>query len=54
MTLAPMAQVSALRESSVIFAALLGVIVLKEPFGRDRVLASALVAAGIVLMASGR
>jgi len=54
MTLAPMAQVSALRESSVIFAALLGVIVLKEPFGRERVLASALVAAGIVLMASGR
>jgi drug/metabolite transporter (DMT)-like permease len=54
MTLAPMAQISALRESSVIFAAILGVILLKEPFGARRIVASTVVAAGIVLLALGR
>jgi drug/metabolite transporter (DMT)-like permease len=54
MTLAPMAQIAALRESSVIFAAILGVIVLKEPFGVRRVIASTAVAAGIALLALGR
>lgn len=52
LTLAPMAQVAALRESSVIFAAVLGMVFLKEPFGRWRVAAAAVLAAGIMLMAS--
>ena len=52
LTLAPMAQIAALRESSVIFAALLGVIFLKEPFGRWRVIAATVLAAGIMLIAT--
>ena len=43
---APLAQVSALRESSVILAAVIGTALLGEPFGRRRVLAALLVAAG--------
>lgn len=54
LTLAPMAQIAALRESSVIFAAVLGVIFLREPFGARRVVAAAVVAAGIALLALGR
>lgn len=46
----PMAPVAALRETSVIFAALFGTVLLREPFGRLRVGAAALVAAGIVLL----
>jgi len=45
-----MAPVAALRETGVIFAALIGTFVLKEPFGLRRVLAAACVTAGIVLM----
>ena len=46
----PMAPVAALRETSVIFAALFGSVLLREPFGRLRVAAAALVAAGVVLL----
>ena len=46
----PMAPVAALRETSVIFAALFGTVLLREPFGRLRVGAAALVAAGVVLL----
>jgi drug/metabolite transporter (DMT)-like permease len=45
-----LAAVAALRESSVVIAAVLGTLVLREPFGRLRVVASALVAAGIVAL----
>jgi drug/metabolite transporter (DMT)-like permease len=45
-----LAAVAALRESSVVIAAVLGTLVLHEPFGRLRVVASALVAAGIVAL----
>ncbi|MBX3273617.1 MAG: EamA family transporter [Sandaracinaceae bacterium] len=48
MTEAPIAFVAALRETSVVFAAILGALFLKEPFGRPRVLAAAAVAAGVV------
>jgi drug/metabolite transporter (DMT)-like permease len=45
-----MAHVSALRETSVIIAALIGTRLMHEPFGRRRVLAASLVALGIVLL----
>ena len=47
LSLGSMAHVSALRETSVIIAALIGAVVLKEPFGRSRIAAAALVAAGV-------
>lgn len=50
MSLGSMASVSALRETSVIFAALIGAVVLKEPVGVRRIAAAVLVALGIVLM----
>ena len=43
---APLAHVSALRETSVILAAVIGTVLLGEPFGRRRILAAVLVAAG--------
>lgn len=54
LTVAPMAQVAALRESSVIFAVILGVIFLKEPFGARRIVAATILAAGIALLALSR
>ena len=53
LVLAPMAAVSALRETSVLFAALIGVKLLGEPLGRRRIAAAALVAAGIVMIEWG-
>jgi drug/metabolite transporter (DMT)-like permease len=50
LTLAPIAHVAALRETSVIFGALLGTLLLRERFGAKRVVASLTVAAGIVLL----
>jgi len=50
MSLGAIAVVSSLRETSVIFAALIGALFLKEPFGRQRVLAASLVAVGIILL----
>ncbi|MFO0996608.1 MAG: EamA family transporter [Alphaproteobacteria bacterium] len=44
------APISALRETSVVFAALIGTIVLKEPFGLRRVIAATTVASGILVM----
>lgn len=53
MTEAPIALVAALRETSVLFAALLGALLLREPFGRRRVAAAFLVAAGAALVRFG-
>jgi drug/metabolite transporter (DMT)-like permease len=50
-TLAPIGLVSALRETSVIFAAAIGIIWLHERPWRPRLAAAAVVAAGIVLIA---
>jgi drug/metabolite transporter (DMT)-like permease len=50
MTRAPIAAVAALRETAVIFGAMIGALMLKEPFGRDRVAGACVVAAGIALM----
>ena len=47
----PLGPVSALRETSVIFGAILGTIVLKEGFGPRRIAAAVLVTVGIVLLA---
>jgi drug/metabolite transporter (DMT)-like permease len=47
----PLGPVSALRETSVIFGAVLGSIVLKEGFGPRRIAAAVLVTVGIVLLA---
>jgi drug/metabolite transporter (DMT)-like permease len=49
-TRAPLAEVAALRETSVIWAAVIGTVLLKERFGIRRVMAAVLVAAGIVLI----
>ncbi|MHA1151629.1 MAG: EamA family transporter [Alphaproteobacteria bacterium] len=54
MSVAPLAHVVAVRETSVLFGAVLGAVVLKESFGRYRILASAVVAAGAVLLNMGR
>lgn len=45
-----LAPIAALRETSVIFGAIIGTLVFREPFGRTRVAATVLVAAGIVLL----
>jgi len=53
MSVGALATVAALRETSVVFAALIGTLVLHEPFGRTRVLAAGLVAAGVALLHAG-
>lgn len=50
LTRAPVASVAALRETSVIFAAVIGTLVLKEPLGVQRVIASVFVAAGVAIL----
>ena len=47
------AKVSALRETSVVFAALMGSLFLGESFGRRRLIAAVILAAGLVLMQFG-
>jgi drug/metabolite transporter (DMT)-like permease len=50
MAQAPVAAVAALRETSVIFAAMIGAWLFKEPFGRHRIAAACLVALGIAML----
>jgi uncharacterized membrane protein len=50
MTLAPVALVAALRETSIIFATLLSTIFLKERITADRLVAIALIAGGAVAL----
>jgi drug/metabolite transporter (DMT)-like permease len=50
MTRAPVAGVAALRETSVIFAALIGSFMLREGFGAPRIAGAVLVACGIVAL----
>ena len=47
----PIAPVAALRESSVLFSALIGTVAFGEPFGPRRIAAAALVAIGVVALA---
>ena len=48
-----LAPIAALRETSVIFGAIIGTLVFREPFGRTRIAATVLVVAGIVLLNFG-
>lgn len=50
LALGPMAHVAALRETSVLFGALMGTMILGEPFGLRRVAAAAVIVCGLVLM----
>lgn len=50
MTLNKIALIASLRETSVIFAAVIGTVFLKEPFGRVRILAAALVGTGVIML----
>jgi drug/metabolite transporter (DMT)-like permease len=52
-TLIETAKVSALRETSVVFAAIMGSLFLGESFGRRRIVAAIALAAGLVLMQFG-
>jgi drug/metabolite transporter (DMT)-like permease len=45
-----LAPIAALRETSVIFGAIIGTLIFREPFGRSRIAATVLVAAGIILL----
>src|SRR5579864_1937588 len=49
-----LAPIAALRETSVIFGAIIGTLVFREPFGRSRIAATVLVAAGILLLNVGK
>lgn len=50
MTVAPIALVAALRETSVLFAAVIAVVILKEPLQRPRVIAALMIVGGLVLI----
>jgi len=48
-----LAPIAALRETSVIFGAIIGTLVFREPFGRTRITATVLVVGGILLLNVG-
>lgn len=50
MTKAPIGLVAAVRESSVLFGAVIAVVVLHEPLRRERILAAVLIVAGLALI----
>jgi len=50
LALGPMAHVAALRETSVLFGALMGTLLLGESFGRRRVIAACVIVTGLALM----
>jgi drug/metabolite transporter (DMT)-like permease len=50
MTLAPIAIIATLRETSVLFGALIAVIVLKEPLRTTRIGAAVLIVCGLILI----
>ncbi|MFJ1706336.1 EamA family transporter [Kitasatospora sp. NPDC088346] len=52
-TVGDLAAIAALRETSILIAALIGALVLREPLGRSRMAAGAAVVAGIVLLRLG-
>lgn len=50
LSLGAMAPISALRETSVFMAAVIGAVFLGEPFGRRRIVAAAIVTAGLLIL----
>jgi len=48
-----LAPIAALRETSVIFGAIIATLIFHEPFGRSRIAATILVVAGILLLNIG-
>jgi len=54
MSIAPLAYVSALRETSVLLAAVIGTLLMGEPFGRRRILAACLVVIGVAVLQLSR
>jgi len=50
MTVAPIAIVAALRETSVLFGAAIAVIFLKEPLRASRIVAAVMIVAGLALI----
>lgn len=48
-----LATIAALRETSVIFAALIGAVLFSEPFGLRRIVSAVVVAAGVVVLNAG-
>jgi len=53
LSLAPAAAVAAVRETTILFAVALGALALREPVGRARAIGSAIVVAGVALVALG-
>jgi drug/metabolite transporter (DMT)-like permease len=53
MTVAPLALVAALRESSVLFAVVIAVVILKEPLQPGRAIVSVVILLGLVLIRLG-
>lgn len=53
MSLSPMGQVSALRETSILFAAVIGAVFLREPFTPRGLLGAAMIAGGAVALGFG-
>jgi drug/metabolite transporter (DMT)-like permease len=51
-TRGPLAPIAALRETSVIFGAIIGTVVFREPFGRSRIAATVLVVLGVLLLSA--
>jgi drug/metabolite transporter (DMT)-like permease len=52
-TRGPLAPIAALRETSVIFGAIIGTLAFREPFGRTRIAATIVVVCGILLLNIG-
>ena len=52
-TRGPLAPIAALRETSVIFGAIIGTVVFHESFGRSRIAATVLVVLGVLLLNVG-
>jgi drug/metabolite transporter (DMT)-like permease len=50
MSVAPIGMVAALRETSVLFASLIAVVILKEPLRRERIAAALMIVSGIALI----
>jgi drug/metabolite transporter (DMT)-like permease len=53
-SLGPVAEIAALRETSIFFAALIGALFLKEPYGKSRITSALVAVAGIIIIHAGR